>query len=39
MSARMDLGIGARLRSWWQAISHRSSVESEMDAELKFHIE
>jgi putative ABC transport system permease protein len=39
MSARMDLGIGARLRSWWQALAHRSRVETEMDTELKFHIE
>ena len=39
MSARVDWGVGARIRSWWESIAHRSSVESEMDAELRFHIE
>jgi putative ABC transport system permease protein len=29
----------SRLRSWWQAMLHRSRMESEMDAELRFHIE
>jgi predicted permease len=28
-----------RLRSWLQAILHRSRVESEMETELRFHIE
>jgi putative ABC transport system permease protein len=29
----------SRLRSWWRATRHRSGMESEMDAELRFHIE
>jgi putative ABC transport system permease protein len=29
----------SRLRSWWQAMLHRSRMESEMDAELHFHME
>jgi putative ABC transport system permease protein len=31
--------IWNRLRSWWSATLHRSRMESEMDAELRFHIE
>src|SRR5580704_2237576 len=29
----------SRLRSWWNATIRRSRMESEMDAELRFHIE
>jgi predicted permease len=28
-----------RLRSWWRVILHRSCLENEMDAELRFHLE
>jgi hypothetical protein len=31
--------LGNRLRSWLQAILQRSHMESEMDAELRFHME
>jgi len=31
--------IWSRLRSWLQTILQRSRVESEMDAELRFHME
>jgi predicted permease len=31
--------LGSRFRSWSQAIFRRSRMESEMDAELRFHIE
>ena len=31
--------VWSRLRSWVQAILRRSRMESEMDAELRFHIE
>src|SRR5437660_5728410 len=31
--------LWSRLRSWLRAILRRSRVESEMDAELRFHIE
>jgi len=33
MSAR------SKLRSWWKAVTHRSAFESQLDAELSFHIE
>ena len=29
----------SRLRSWLRAVARRSRMESEMDAELRFHIE
>jgi predicted permease len=29
----------ARLRSWWKALAHRSQMESELEAELRFHVE
>src|SRR5215831_10415864 len=29
----------SRVRSWMQAMARRSRMESEMDAELRFHIE
>jgi predicted permease len=28
-----------RLRSWWRVIRHRSCLENDMDAELRFHME
>src|SRR5712692_7694266 len=28
-----------RIRSWWSATLRRSRMESEMDAELRFHVE
>jgi predicted permease len=31
--------LGSRLRSWLQTILRRSRLESEMDAELRFHME
>ena len=31
--------LWSRLRTWSQAILHRSRMESEMDTELRFHIE
>ena len=31
--------LWSRLRSWWNATVRRSRMESEMDAELRFHIE
>jgi hypothetical protein len=31
--------LSSRLRSWVQAILRRSRMESEMDAELRFHVE
>ena len=31
--------LWSRLRTWSQAILHRSRMESEMDSELRFHIE
>jgi len=31
--------LWSRLRSWFGAILGRSRMESEMDAELRFHIE
>jgi|HubBroStandDraft_2_1064218.scaffolds.fasta_scaffold00435_2 predicted permease len=29
----------SRLHSWWQAMLHRSRMETEMDRELRFHLE
>jgi hypothetical protein len=29
----------SRIRSWWSATLERSRMESEMDAELRFHLE
>src|SRR5207248_2440415 len=37
--ARGSMRIGSRLRSWARAMLRRSRMESEMDAELRFHIE
>src|SRR5438094_1465477 len=34
-----SMRIGSRLRSWARALLRRSRMESEMDAELRFHIE
>ena len=31
--------LGSRLRSWLRATFQRTRVESEMDAELRFHME
>jgi predicted permease len=31
--------VWSRLRSWWGATMRRSRMESEMDAELRFHVE
>jgi len=31
--------LAARIRSWWKAVTVRSRMEKEMDAELRFHIE
>jgi len=31
--------VWSRLRSWWGATLGRSRMESEMDRELRFHIE
>jgi predicted permease len=28
-----------RLRSWWRVVLHRSCLENDMDAELRFHME
>ena len=28
-----------RMRSWWAALRRRPQMESDMDAELRFHIE
>ena len=33
------MSAATRLRSWWKALAHRSSLEKEMEAELSFHIE
>ena len=33
------MALGSRLRSWLRAMSQRSRMESEMDAELRFHLE
>jgi predicted permease len=33
------MSAAARLRTWWKALAHRSTLESEMEAELRFHIE
>ena len=33
------MSAATRLRSWWKALAHRSSLEKEMEAELRFHIE
>lgn len=29
----------SRLRSWWNAVAHRRTLEMQMDAELRFHME
>ena len=31
--------LWSRIRSWWDATWHRSKLETEMDAELRFHVE
>ena len=31
--------LWSRLRSWWNATLWRSRMESQMDAELRFHME
>ena len=31
--------LWSRMRSWWAALRRRPQMESEMDAELRFHIE
>ena len=31
--------LWSRLRSWWSATRWRSRMESQMDAELRFHME
>jgi predicted permease len=33
------MSAATRLRTWWKALAHRSTLESEMEAELRFHIE
>lgn len=33
------MSIQSRVRSWWKALAHRSVLESEMEAELRLHIE
>src|SRR5580698_851285 len=33
------MNFWSRLRSWLQAILHRSRMELEMDAELRFHVD
>jgi putative ABC transport system permease protein len=33
------MSAAARLRTWWKALAHRASLEKEMEAELRFHIE
>src|SRR5215469_12043917 len=33
------MGMWSRIRSWMRALAQRSRMESEMDAELRFHIE
>jgi hypothetical protein len=33
------MSAATRLRTWWKALAHRSTLEKEMEAELRFHIE
>lgn len=33
------MSIQSRVRSWWRALAHRSVLESEMEAELRLHVE
>ncbi len=33
------MSAATRLHTWWKALAHRSTLESEMEAELRFHIE
>ena len=33
------MSLWSRFRSWWGATIQRSRLESEMDTELRFHIE
>src|SRR5438132_7377830 len=34
-----SMRLWSRLRSWWNATLWRSRMESQMDAELRFHME
>jgi len=31
--------LTARFRSWWKALAHRRTMEAEVEAEMKFHVE
>jgi predicted permease len=33
------MSVTSRLRSWWKALAHRSTLESEMESELAQHME
>lgn len=33
------MSMASRVRTWWKALFHRSNFESEMETELRFHIE
>ena len=33
------MSLPARIRSWWKALAHRERTESELEAELSFHME
>jgi len=33
------LNLTSRIRSWWKALAHRDRTESELEAELSFHME
>jgi len=33
------MSAATRLRTWWKALAHRASLEKEMEAEMRFHIE
>jgi predicted permease len=33
------MSAATRLRTWWKALAHRVSLEKEMEAELRFHLE
>src|SRR5215471_13315789 len=33
------MSVRARIRSWWKALAHRPKMETELETELRFHID
>ena len=33
------MSVWSKVRSWWKAVTHRAALDSQLDAELSFHID